>query len=191
MKAIFIAIGIFVSAFLEYIFPPYFGDTAILMGYFMAGRGDIPLWLAASASLAGSIAGALTAYFIGYRIGSAYFFLRSKWVARRVEKLHGWYQRFGGKLLVINRFLPGLRGVFLYSAGIGRLRFIEVLIYSTISNIVWLILIGYVGLNVGTNWEDVKRVFTTYTRTLGILFLIAFLIIIARRIYIYGKESKD
>ncbi len=191
MKAILIAIGIFVSAFLEYIFPPYFGDTAILMGYFLAGRGDIPLWLAAAASLAGSIAGALTAYYIGYRLGNAYFFLRSKWVARRVEKLHGWYGRFGGKLLVINRFLPGLRGVFLYSAGMGRLRFIEVLIYSTISNIAWLILIGYVGLNVGTNWEDVKRIFTAYTRTLGILFMIAFIIIIARRIYIYRKESQD
>ena len=190
MKVILTAIGIFISAFLEYIFPPYFGDTAMLMGYFMAGRGDIPLWVAIVSSLLGSIAGALSAYFIGFRLGTSYFFLKSKWVTKRVERLHGWYNRFGGKLLIINRFLPGLRGVFLYAAGMGRLRFLEVAIYSTVSNVLWLFLIGYVGLHVGTNWEDVKRAFVAYTRTLGVLFTIIFFMIVARRIYTFIKESK-
>ena len=190
MKVFFIAIGIFISAFLEYIFPPYFGDTAMLAGYFMAGRGDIPLWVAAMSSLAGSITGALAAYYIGLRLGSSYFFLKSGWVKRRVERLQEWYARFGGKLLIINRFLPGMRGIFLYAAGMGKLRFRSVVIYSTISNILWLMLIGYVGSNIGTNWEDVKKVFAAYTRTLGILFTVIFIVILAMRIYRVRKESK-
>ena len=72
----------------------------------------------------------------------------------------------------------------------GRLRFAEVAIYSTISNILWLLLIGIVGLSVGTNWEDVKRVFEGYTKILGILFIAAFLIIMIRRIYLMRKGSR-
>ncbi len=181
---------IFISAFLEYLFPPYWGDTFILWGFFKAGRGDISLIAAILSSFAGSVIGSFVSYYIGYKVGTSYFLLRSRWVSRRIERLQGWYERFGGKLLIINRFLPGLRGIFLYTAGMGRLKFSEVAIYSTISNLLWLFLIGTVGLSVGTNWEDVKRVFEGYTKILGILFITAFLVIMIRRIYLMRKESK-
>ncbi len=190
MKILLAALTIFISAFLEYIIPPYPGDTAILLGYFMAGRGDVPFLVVILASFCGSVIGSFASYYIGYRIGSSYFLLRSRWVARRIERLQGWYKRFGGKLLIINRFLPGLRGIFLYTAGMGRLNFCEVAIYSTISNILWLFLIGYVGLSVGTKWEDVKQLFEGYTKILGIIFIVAFLLIIIRRIYLIRRESK-
>jgi membrane protein DedA with SNARE-associated domain len=184
-----LAFTIFISAFLEYLIPPYPGDTAVLLGFFLAGRGDISLIAAILSSFVGSVIGSFVSYYIGYKAGTSYFLLRSKWVAKRIERLQGWYERFGGKLLIINRFLPGLRGIFLYTAGMGRLKFSEVAIYSTISNILWLLLIGIVGLSVGTNWEDVKRVFEGYTKVLGILFIAVFLIIMIRRIYLMRKES--
>ncbi|MEW5807130.1 MAG: DedA family protein [Acidobacteriota bacterium] len=190
MQAIITALSVFASAFLEYIFFPYPGDTVMLLGYFLAGRGNIPLWLCIISSFSGSVAGAFTSYYIGYRMGTSYFFLRYRWVARRVERLQKYYERFGGRLLLINRFLPGLRGVFLYAAGMGRLRFFEVALYSTISNILWLILIGFLGLSVGTNWEDVRRVFKAYTGTLGIIFSAIFIVIIIRRLYKLWKEAK-
>lgn len=71
------------------------------------------------------------------------------------------------------------------------MRFVEVAIYSTISNILWLLLIGIVGLSIGTKWEDVKRVFEGYTKMLGVLFIALFLIILIRRIYLMRKESKS
>jgi membrane protein DedA with SNARE-associated domain len=181
---------IFLSAFLEYIIPPYPGDTAILAGYFMAGRGDISLTAAILSSFLGSMAGSFMAYYIGYKAGTSYFLLRSRWVARRIERLQKWYERFGGKLLIINRFLPGLRGIFLYTAGMGRLSFMEVAIYSTISNILWLILIGFVGMSLGTNWEDVKKIFEGYTKILGVLFIAVFLIIVVRRLILIRRESR-
>src|SRR4030095_942511 len=115
-------------AWLEYVFPPSPGDSAMLLACFLAGAGSLARSGADAACLLGSVAGALTAYALGARLGRSYFFLRSEWAKGELSRFERGLQRFGPRLLVVNRFLPGVRGVFLYGAGIGRLPFRPVLV---------------------------------------------------------------
>ena len=174
---------IFLLAWLEYVFPPVPGDSTMLFGFFLAGAGALPLAAAAAAAMSGSVLGALTAYACGARLGRSYFFLRSAWARDELARVEGWFGRFGPRLLAINRFIPGVRGLFLYAAGIAGMGFRPVVLYSTASNALWVGLLAWGGTSLGTTWEDVRVVFRRYVWGIAIFvgFYLAVTIARARR----------
>ncbi len=149
-------------AWLEYVFPPSPGDSTMLFAFFLAGRGTMALPAVAAAALAGSVLGAMTAYAIGARLGRSYFFLRSAWARQELARIERWYARHGARFLMVNRFLPGVRGFFLYAAGITRLGARAVLVHSTVSNVLWVALLAWAGTSLGSTWEEVRVVFQRY-----------------------------
>ena len=140
----------------------------MLLACFLAGAGSLPAVGTYAACLLGSVAGALTAYALGARLGRSYFFLRSEWAAGELQRFERGLARFGPRLLLVNRFLPGVRGVFLYGAGIGKLPFRPVLVYSSVGNLLWVALIAWAGTSLGDSWEEVQGIFRRYVWGIGI-----------------------
>jgi len=167
-------------AFLEYIVPPVPGDSTMLFACFLAATGTLRFAPVILACLAGSIAGAACAYAIGARLGRSYFFLRSKWAGQELARLERGFRRFGPRLLLINRFLPGVRAVFLYAAGMGRLGWRAVLIDSTISNILWVALIAWAGRSLGSSWDEVSVVFRRYVWSIALLTTLYVIVTVVR-----------
>ena len=159
-------------AWLEYVFPPVPGDSTMLLACFLAGAGVLPPVPTVCVCFLGSVLGAMTAYAAGVRLGRSYFFLRSSWARMELERLERWLTRFGPRLLAVNRFLPGIRGVFLYGAGIGRLPARPVFLWSSLSNALWVALIAWAGTRLGSSWEEVQAIFSRYAWGIGILFAI-------------------
>ncbi len=133
---------VFGSALLEYLFPPYWGDTFVLLGFFLAGQGAVTPVAIFAAAVTGSVLGSIAAYHLGRRYGMA--------VTRRVlphrrrpsrRRLQTLFARYGEKLLVINRFLPVVRGVMLYGAGAMKLPLRPVVFYCTLSNLAFISLL--------------------------------------------------
>lgn len=167
-------------ACLEYIVPPVPGDSTMLFACFLAATGTLPWTPVILACLLGSMAGAAGAYAIGARLGRSYFFLRSNWAGHELTRLERGFRHYGPRLLLINRFLPGVRAVFLYAAGIGRLGWRAVLIDSTISNILWVGLIAWAGRSLGSSWDEVSVVFRRYVWTIAVLMTVYLVIAIVR-----------
>ena len=178
-------------AWLEYVFPPAPGDSIMLFACFLAGVGTLSMPATLAACLGGSIAGALTAYAIGARLGRSYFFLRSRWARAELERLERGFARFGTRMLLINRFLPGVRGVFLYAAGIGRLPWRAVLVHSTLSNILWVALIAWGGVRLGSSWEEVEVVFRRYVWAIAIGMTVYFVFRIARARQLRRRQREN
>ena len=156
-------------ACLEYVVPPVPGDSTMLFACFLgAAAGPLSFALAVAACFTGSVVGAAAAYAIGARLGRSYFFLRSAWARGELERLERGYRRYGARLLVVNRFLPGVRAVFLYGAGIGRLGWRPVMVYSTLSNGLWVGLIAWGGRSLGSTWGEVDAVFRRYVWAIAI-----------------------
>ncbi len=167
-------------AWLEYVFPPVPGDSTMLFGFFLAATGALSMTAVTGAALCGSVLGALTAYALGARLGRSYFFLKSAWARDELARVEGWFGRFGPRLLAINRFIPGLRGFFLYAAGIGRMDPRPVAIYSTASNVLWVGLLAWCGASLGTTWNDVREVFRRYVWGIAIFVGLYAVLTIAR-----------
>jgi membrane protein DedA with SNARE-associated domain len=164
--------AIAVAAALEYLFPPVPGDTVILLGFFLAGRGQLPWAGVAAAALLGGLVGVEAAYRIGSRLGKSYFFLRrSRIAAAKLPRLERYLTRYGGRLLLVNRFLPVLRGLFLYAAGTARLPWASTFLCANASNLAWVLLLAWVGHRFGASWERLEGVFKAYSAILGVLFL--------------------
>jgi len=63
-----------------------------------------------------------------------------------LKKLEGVYAKHGTWILIVNRFIPGLRGAFMIGAGMARIPLVKVLIFGLISSILWngvLIALGF------------------------------------------------
>ncbi len=158
-----LALGLFVfgSAWLEYLFPPYWGDTFVLLGFFLAGQGAVEPAAIFVAAATGSFLGSLAAYYLGRRYGmrvTRRIFPKHRRLPSR-ERVQSLFQRFGDKLLLINRFLPVVRGVMLYAAGAMRMPLRTVLLYCTLSNLAFISLLMWAGLWTADSWAGIQQAF--------------------------------
>lgn len=161
---------VLISAALEYIVPPYWGDSAILLGFFLAGQNVSSPSLIFAAALVGSCLGSWAAYRLGQRFGSAV----SRWLTwRRQPKawamLEKRFERFGEGVLIVNRFVPVLRGFFLYGAGAAGLRFKRSMFYAFLSNLGWTLLLMSAGLITGSSWPQLTARFEQYSRVTALV----------------------
>lgn len=183
---------LFASAAVEYLLPPYFGDTVIVSGFFLAGTGRLSLSEVFLLALGGSILGACLAYMVGLKFGKLPFLFKSgKKREKSVRSIEAFFRDQGEKFLIINRFLPGLRALFLYLAGMGKMPFGRVFAFSTVSNILWCFFLMYLGSAAGANLDAIKNNLRGATFVIGIPALIALLMMITAHIIKTRGEKKE
>ncbi|UCE19067.1 MAG: DedA family protein [Gemmatimonadota bacterium] len=149
----------------------------MLFGAYLAGRGELSVVPVYIATVAGSFTGFMVIYYLGLSKGRNFFIKKeaSFLSAQRLGKVEGWFERYGPKVVLANRFLAGVRSVVALAAGIGNMPRGKVMLYSIISIGVWNGFIISAGIFVGANWLAVKTVLSTYSRIVltGILIILA------------------
>lgn len=153
------------SALIEYLFPPFPGDTVVLFGAFLAMRYGWSIILVFLSTLAGSIVGAMIDLWIGRWLSRRY--REGKWLSdsryrQRLAKILTAFERHGPAYIAINRFLPGIRAFIFVAAGMAELPFKKVLFYTLISSLLWNGLILSVAYTVGANWDRLFALFQQY-----------------------------
>jgi len=142
------------AAFVEHVFPPLPGDSVVVAGAVeLAARGHDPLPVLIAATVGGA-AGATLDWWLGGRAAPSVERLgpRARWV---VAWLVAAFRRHGAALLLINRFVPGVRALFFVAAGIAELPLGAVLGWSTLSSVAWNALLVALGAWVGWQFEDI------------------------------------
>jgi membrane protein DedA with SNARE-associated domain len=155
-----------VSALLEYVFPPFPGDTVTLFGAFLVTRYEWSVAKVFVAVLAGSGIGAMIDFAFGVWVGRRYSegrILKSPAVRNRIDRVLDAFRRHGEVYVVLNRFLPAVRAVFFVAAGMARLRAWRVLVFALLSAALWNALIIGAGYSVGSNWNRITEIFRTYS----------------------------
>ena len=180
---------LFFSSIVEYIFPPFPGDTITLAGAVLARLGQWNIALVFAVLTAGALTGSTADYLLG-----RYAFSRKRLLATRsgqkhhvaLERVLDGYKRWGPAFLVVNRFLPGIRAFFFVGAGMADMKLLPVLIYSTISTLLWNGLLVGVGLVVGDNIDLLESLFRTYTSVVWVLLA---LVVLGAAIYFGFRRS--
>lgn len=139
---------LFGGAFIEYVFPPFPGDTVVVAGAVLVGAHGWGLGPVFVAVLAGTLVGVAVDLAIGRRVPVERLSGRSREV---VDQLVGAFRRHGAVLLAANRFVPGVRALFFVAAGIAGLRTGPVLAWALVSATAWNLLLLWVGSTVGQN----------------------------------------
>jgi membrane protein DedA with SNARE-associated domain len=173
---------LFISALFESIFPPYPSDAFVLVFSFIAGQGYFNPYLVYIFTVVGSIAGIMVIYSLGKLKGDALIQLLSKSFLGRIfpmamiEKAKNKFSKRGNMILLINRFLPGMRAPICFAAGIVKINSRKVFLYSSVSVLLWNVFLVTAGFYVGSTWNEASQFLKNYN-IIVIIILIAILII--------------
>src|ERR1700693_4474981 len=138
---VFVETGMFVGFFLP-------GDSLLVTAGVFAGAGKLHLaWLLSLVALC-AIAGDQLGYFIGWRAGAnLYKRKESRFFKRKhLERAHDFYERNGGKTIILARFLPIVRTFCPPVAGAAKMNYGRFFLYDIAGGICWvwgMILLGY------------------------------------------------
>lgn len=106
-----------------------------------------------------AILGDNTNYFIGHKLGPKVFRSQSRWLNKAyLDKTHSFYERYGGKTLVIARFIPIVRTFAPFVAGIGRMAYTRFIGFCIAGGLLWIWGVTLLGYWFG-NREFVKKNF--------------------------------
>lgn len=187
-QAVMVYLIVTISAFIENIFPPFPSDTITLTAAFMAGHGEldyIPLFLAATA---GGLVGAMTLYYLG-RVKGRTFFVRYNKFYLKLENMHKierWFKKWGDLILIVSRFMAGIRSVVAIAAGVGNVPASRMTVFTLISFCLWyVVLIGGM-LLLKSNWRKLVDIVKSYNI---ILVIVSALVITVWLIIVYKRSG--
>ncbi|OGC94935.1 MAG: hypothetical protein A2142_05485 [candidate division Zixibacteria bacterium RBG_16_48_11] len=162
--AFWVYVFIFFSCVLENIFPPYPGDAVIFGGAFLAGTGNLFLPLVFAATFLGSMSGALLLYSLGKRGVRKLFVFHTGifFNDAQLHKIESWFKSYGEKILLASRFIAGVRSGIALAAGIGNIDLKKMLIYTSVSVLLWNGILTGVATLLKENYSMAYRFLTTY-----------------------------
>jgi membrane protein DedA with SNARE-associated domain len=165
---------------------PVPGETVLILGAVYAGTGRLNVVLVGLLAFLGAIVGDNIGFAIGHFGGrrlverfGRYIFLTPE----RVRKATGFFERHGGKVIVLARFIEGLRQANGIIAGITGMHWARFLAFNAIGAALWVAVwtsVGYFsGNHINTIYNEAIRFDTYLAIAVGVLVLAY----IARRIY--------
>jgi membrane-associated protein len=163
----FAPVVLFFASFVEHVFPPFPGDLLVVLGAWYAVSGELS-W---PATLVSVTSGALAGAWLDYRIGAALGRSLDRRAARRgaltearLAHFEASYRRWGGWLLLANRFLPGVRAFLFLAAGASGIPLRRVLLLGGLSAAIWNAALLAAGGLLAENLEEMVVLFERYTR---------------------------
>lgn len=160
-----------VSATIEYILPPFPGDSITLVGAVLIPRAGWPIWGVFGAVMVGTVVGASVDWWVGKWLASTdngdtwlHRWIRRDHVAERVDTLTDQFDRWGSVYLMANRFVPAFRALFFIAAGLARLDWWKVVLFGGLSAALWNGALLGVGYTVGFKLDALAEIIASYSR---------------------------
>jgi len=151
---VFCETGLVVTPFLP-------GDSLLFAVGAFAARGSLDVGVALVVLAAAAILGDTVNYWIGAVVGPKVFHKENvRFLNRKhLDRTHEFYERYGGKTIVIARFVPIVRTFAPFVAGIGKMTYGRFLSYNVFGGLLWVLLFVLGGFYFG-NIGIVRRNFS-------------------------------
>jgi membrane-associated protein len=129
---VFCETGLVVTPFLP-------GDSLLFAAGTFAAMGSLDLWLIVVLLIIAAIVGDTVNYWVGAYIGPRAFrgdirFLRREYL----DRTHAFYERHGGKTIILARFLPIIRTFAPFVAGVGAMSYPKFITYNVVGAVLWV-----------------------------------------------------
>lgn len=177
-------LGIAGIVFVESFGIPAPGETVIIAGAALAGRGHLNIVVVAVIAFLAAVIGDSLGYLIGRRGGRALVHRFGRYVRltpERLERVEGFMTRQGARIVVIARFIEGLRQFNGVVAGLTRMRFPHFLLWNALGAALWVGLWSTLAYLAGDHIEEIAATLSRYLVVAAVLAAIALFFYIRHR----------
>lgn len=138
---VFVETGMFVGFFLP-------GDSLLVTAGVFAGAGQLKLSLLLTLVTLCAIAGDQLGYFIGWKAGESLYRRKESrfFKQKHLQRAHEFYEEYGGKTVILARFVPIIRTFCPPVAGAARMPYLTYFLYDICGGLLWvwgMVLLGY------------------------------------------------
>ena len=135
------------------------GDSLLITAGLVAAAGGLDIWLLNGLLIVAAIVGDSVGYAIGYRTGPRIFTREeSRWFSKKhLVRTREFYERHGGKTIVLARFIPIIRTFAPVVAGVGQMEYRKFLAYNVLGGIGWVTSMTWAGYLLGHAIPDIGR----------------------------------
>jgi membrane-associated protein len=154
-----------------------FAETGLLVGFFLPGDSLLVtagvfctsanpaghpllniLWLNVAVGIA-AVVGDQVGFYIGRTTGPRLFTRENSLLfnKKHLVRTHEFYERHGGKTIIIARFMPIIRTFAPVVAGVGAMNYRRFVSYNVFGGIGWVVSMTGIGYGLATVWPDVTK----------------------------------
>lgn len=131
---IFAETGLVVTPFLP-------GDSLIFAVGTFAALDALNIWLLWLLLLGAAIAGDTLNYWIGHKIGPKAFRENVRFLNKKhLDQTQAFFEKHGGKTIILARFMPIVRTFAPFVAGVGRMHYGRFVTYNIVGGVIWVTL---------------------------------------------------
>jgi membrane protein DedA with SNARE-associated domain len=171
--------GIFLLMLLEAAALPVPSELILPFAGYLVSRGDLNFWLVIFYSTVAALIGSFVDYYLGWRVGLAFFTGKSKLPfidTAHLQRVQVWFNRYGSIAVALLRLVPAARVLISFPAGAYRMNRSKFAAYTLAGCLPWNLTLVYLGWRLGSSWGIVVEAFR-YVNI--VVYVLLFLLIVA------------
>jgi membrane protein DedA with SNARE-associated domain len=172
--AIFVGAALESAAFIGFVVP---GETIVIFGGFLAASGALDLPPLIAAVSLGGIVGDNIGYELGRHLGRPWLLEHGRRFGLSVDavaRVDRFFERHGGKAVLLGRFVGVLRALAPFVAGSSRMPYPVFLVYNAAGAILWATAAVLAGYALGESWQVAERWMGRVNAVVGVVAVVVF-----------------
>lgn len=135
------------------------GDSLLFVAGFLASQGVFHLGLLTPLAFLAAVLGDSVGYAFGHKVGRKIFVREDSVLFHKKNLLRAekFYERHGGKTIILARFMPVIRTFAPILAGVGSMAYPRFLLFNIVGGVLWAIGLTVLGYLLGSSIPDIDR----------------------------------
>ena len=167
--------GIFFLMLIESAGIPMPSEIIMPFSGFLVAEGKMNFWLVSFVGAFANLAGSLIAYWIGLKGGRALIEKYGKYILiskKDLDLADRWFVKFGSATAFFGRLLPIVRTYISFPAGVAKMDIKRFSLYTFAGALPWSMLFTWLGVKMGSNWEQIREKLHNFDLSIFILLVI-------------------
>lgn len=183
---VFAESGLFFGFFLP-------GDSLLFTAGFLASQGFFNVWVLVALNVVGAISGDSVGYWMGRKFGGWLMARKESFIFKKhhLTKAQEFYNRHGGKTIVLARFVPAVRTFAPIVAGMAKMHYYTFLSFNVLGGLFWAAGMTLLGYFLGSRIPNVDKYFLPIVAAIIIISVLPGVIHIWRDRKALAKAEKE